>query len=373
MPCHALAAGPRAGALTLLAFAAAVYATALVVVRTGAFAERPAPLAFGVAADLTFLVPLAYWLLVVRRGGAAVTSIVPVVALSVLGAMLVLPAGHRSFVGPARYAVAPLELAVVGYGVWSARRALRAARARGGDRDAAEALEEGFVAALGERAAARLLAAEAATLHYALFARATGVAVRADAAVFSQGRGRSAATTWGLALVVAVEAAVVHVWLAPSHAAAAWGLTALSAYSLLWLAGHHRAVALRPVVLEGDTLALRAGLRLTARVPLAAVAAAEAVTWRTVPRRRAGYLDAAQPAEPNVVLTFNPRPPRSRAHSDSAARSHASACGSTTRGLRGGGPTPAGARGVRRRAGAIRGAARRGTGTAAVARPARAR
>lgn len=290
----------------MLAFATAVYVTAVAVVRTAAFAERPELLAFGVAVDLTLLVPLAYWALVVRRGGAARASLVPVLALSVLGATLVLPAEHRSFVALARYAVVPLEVGLVGYGAWGARRALRAARAIGGDRDVAEALEQAFVAALGDRVAPRVLATELATLYYALIApRSTpGAAPLHDGATFAQLGARSGATTWGLGLAVVVETVVLHLWLARAYPVAAWASIALSAYSLLWLAGHHRAVGLRPVVLAGDTLALRAGLRLTARVPLAAVAAVEQVSWRTVPSPARGYLDAAQPAEPNVVLTL---------------------------------------------------------------------
>jgi hypothetical protein len=305
MMVRALPATGRTRALAVLAFASAVYATALTIVRTTAFAERPDALAFGVAVDLTCLVPLAYWAAMVRRGGAARTSLVPVVALSVLGATLVLPAEHRSFVGLARYAIVPLELVLVGYGVRGARRALRAARALG-DRDAAEALESGFVAALGDRIAPRILAAEIATVHYALFARAAapGTAPQDRGAAFSQLGARSGATAWGFGLAIVVETVVLHLWLARSYPAAAWGSTALGAYSLLWLAGHHRAVGLRHVVLAGDTLALRAGLRLTARVPLAAVAAVEELSWRTVPSPARGYLDAAQPAEPNVVVTL---------------------------------------------------------------------
>lgn len=54
---------------------------------------------------------------------------------------------------------------------------------------------------------------------------------------------------------------------------------------------------------EPDAL-LRAGLRLTARVPWSSVGGAEIVSWSSPPVARAGYLDVARPVEPNVVVAF---------------------------------------------------------------------
>ena len=48
---------------------------------------------------------------------------------------------------------------------------------------------------------------------------------------------RVPALAWGLALVVAVESAIVHALLAGSHPGLAWALTGTGAYAILWLAG----------------------------------------------------------------------------------------------------------------------------------------
>jgi hypothetical protein len=157
-----------------------------------------------------------------------------------------------------------------------------------------------------------MLAAEIATLHYALSPGRPAPAAGHRAAgprgrVLSAGRPLGGHGV-GFGLAIVVETVVLHLWLARSYPAAAWGSTALGAYSLLWLAGHHRAVGLRHVVLAGDTLALRAGLRLTARVPLAAVAAVEELSWRTVPPPARGYLDAAHPRSP-TSSSRSPSPP----------------------------------------------------------------
>jgi len=309
---HARLSAHHSRTLTLLAFAAAVYSAALALIRTPAFAERPDLLSFAIALDITLVVPLAYWALVVRRRTASWRSLLPVVALSLLGARLVLPAEHRSFVGLVRYATLPLELALVGYAITSVRRATRAAGspARAAEPDAAEALERGLVAALGDRLVVRVVAAEIATLYYALLARApagTDDARGRDASVvmtFAQRGACSRAITCGIGFVIVIEAVVLHLWLASTHPVLAWGLDAVSLYSLLWLVGHHRATGLRSIVLADGVLVLRSGLRLTARLPLTAITSVEAVTWRTAPRRAPGYLDTARPDGPNIVLTL---------------------------------------------------------------------
>jgi hypothetical protein len=168
--------------------------------------------------------------------------------------------------------------------------------------DAAERIEGAVCRVLGANVVARGLAAEITTVHYAFFARRRPVPPGAH--VVAQRAGRSPALAWGLALVIAVESAVLHLWLAPNHPALAWTLTALGIYSLLWIAGQVRALGSRESVIADDALVLRVGLQLTARLRREQIASAERLDWRTVPLRARDYLDAARPGEPNVLLTL---------------------------------------------------------------------
>jgi hypothetical protein len=290
----------------LAAFVAAVYTVGFAIVQSEAFAGSPAVLGTAVAADLTLIVPLAYWALMVRRGAATLHSLLPVIALSFLGAGLVLPAGQWGGGALLGYATAALELVLLAFGIRVIGRVVRATDTARNvvDGDAAEALERGFALVLGDGVVAHLLAAEIATLYYALFSRGAEPTVRSDAVVFSQVKSRSPALVWGFGLAIAIETTAVHLWLVRSHPALAWGLVALSGYSVLWLVGHHRAIAHRHVVLAGDTLVLRSGLQLSARVPIGEVADVDTVSWRTVPRPERAYLDASHPGGPNVVLTL---------------------------------------------------------------------
>lgn len=292
---------PRSRSLATFGVAAAVYGAALGIVRMPAFALHPRVLSAALAIDLMGTVPFAYWWLVVRPGVARARTLLPVIALSVVGAKLVLPPEYVRLVGLVRWATAPLELLLVYYAGRTIARALGASH----DADVADALDAGLVHALGDRAVAHVVAAELATLHYALLARAARPPREAAVEAFTQRGAFPIAFVWALGMAMIAEGGAMHVWLATSHPRLAWTLTALTLYSLLWLVGHRRATVLRPVTLDGRTLALRAGLRLSARVDLDTdVARVERLTWRTAPKPAPDYVNAAKPGTPNILVTF---------------------------------------------------------------------
>jgi hypothetical protein len=124
-------------------------------------------------------------------------------------------------------------------------------------------------------------------------------------AAFTYRSARSGALTAGLALAVAVEAVVLHLWLAQSRPTLAWVLTALSALTLAYLAVEFRAWGRGAVRVTPERLELRIRGRADAVVPRAGVAGVSAATWRDVPDGPdAAYLNVTGPAEPNVLLTF---------------------------------------------------------------------
>jgi hypothetical protein len=116
---------------------------------------------------------------------------------------------------------------------------------------------------------------------------------------------RSPAVTAAIGAVLVIETLVLHVLLVARHPVLAWVLTVGSVLTLAWLVADHRATGRSGVRLTSDALDVRVGLRVRAAVPRALLASASAPTWRDIPERPDGYLDATQPAEPNVLLTFH--------------------------------------------------------------------
>jgi hypothetical protein len=74
-----------------------------------------------------------------------------------------------------------------------------------------------------------------------------------------------------LAIASLGEAIGVHFLVRRFGPAATITAAVLHGYALLWLLGDARALKLRPIVVEGDVLRLRLGLRWEADIPLAQI------------------------------------------------------------------------------------------------------
>lgn len=283
--------------VAFLVLAAGVVAVSVAVSASAAFAAQPDLLSGAMTFDLVVLVPALYWLLVIRRGTAGWRTIAPVAVVCLVLAHVVVPSGHQGALGVARLALAPIELAIVCWVIWGAVGLLRT----GGTRDTAAALRGAITARLGEGALARFLASELAVLVYALRVR-SGRAGAAEGERFEVARLDAMAATLG-ALVV-VETIALHLFVSRWSGAAAWALTGLSAYSLVWLVGLHRAIAARPVEVGPEDVAIRVGLSAEAVVPMHWILRVGPAGWRDTERREAGVVHASAPATPNVRFDF---------------------------------------------------------------------
>ncbi|MEJ7662354.1 MAG: hypothetical protein WKG07_23690 [Hymenobacter sp.] len=109
------------------------------------------------------------------------------------------------------------------------------------------------------------------------------------------------ATLAGLSVV---ELAAAHLAVGHWHPWAAWVLTGLSAYSLLWLLAHGQAVRRRPVLLTADKLVVRVGLVWQVAIAREQVVRVEKLTG--APRPAPGLLNTARLllTPPNLLLTL---------------------------------------------------------------------
>jgi hypothetical protein len=246
-----------------------IFALAAVAINLAAFlmvrvAPRPAVEA-GAAVDVAVTVPVLYFLLMVRGGTMPAISVVPLCLLGMLRATYLAPG-----IEWARPAVgAGVELALAAIIVSRVRRGLAAA----GAGDVLERMEAAAAEIVPSRRLAAVLASEMAVFYYALGAWRRGPDVPAGARAFSIHRESGVAALFGvLAGVSVMEAALAHLVVMRWSAAAAWGLTAISAYGTVWLVAMARAFVLRPVLVRGDELVICSGMMWTLRVPLGDVA-----------------------------------------------------------------------------------------------------
>ena len=293
------------------ALLAALFGSSALIARSQLLALRPELIGSAILVDLVLTSALCHWIVGVRWGGLPAWTTIPVAALGLALSRRILPSGV------AHAGVLPLVVVVAVEGATllltvtraaSILGAFRAARALG--TGTLDALELGFES-LGPHMAplARWFRLELGVWGYFLFGwylRARGPRRGSD---FShhQNAGWSA-LAGAFALLVVVEGAVVHLWLAQSgRVAALWSAFALHVYGCVWIVGDALALAVnRTRVLSGQggaepILEMRVGIRARGRFPISSIVEVQVGSWDTAgPHER--LVRVAGPA--NVRLIF---------------------------------------------------------------------
>jgi hypothetical protein len=156
--------------------------------------------------------------------------------------------------------------------------------------------------AVDARLPADAVAHEMAVLYYALFAWRTDpttIQQQEDAFTYHRSSGYGA-ILGAILMAVVVELVAFHVLLHLWSPVAAWIHTALVVYGTLFLIGDYRAMRFRPIVVTGEAVHVRCGLRWSVAIPRKEIAGVE-------PMRRAveehdGYFSAAAAPKPDFVL-----------------------------------------------------------------------
>lgn len=268
---------------------------AALVTRTQAFAAHPDILAWAFTCDLTISLPLLWWFFAVRTERAGTVTLIPIFLIGVAVAARILPTAQHAFVDQLRFVAAPLELITI---VLVARRVARIRRMDGGG-DPLDRIERACAELFGNRAS-RAVAFEIVTVYYALF----GWRKRAPRGFTVHQRSGAGTLAGVFVFLIAVESTGAHLVVQLWSVKAAWIVTTLDIYGVLWLLGDYQALRLRPTRIEGDTLILNYGMRWRATIPLTAVAAIEPVQNKADWKRK-NVLKVAMLDEPRLIIRFN--------------------------------------------------------------------
>jgi hypothetical protein len=265
------------------------------VTRTQAFAAHPDVLAWAFTFDLTISLPLLWWFFAVRTGRAGAVTLIPLFVIGVAVAARIIPTAQHSFVDQLRYLAAPLDVVTIALVV---RRMARIRRIDGGG-DPIARIERACAELFGNGYAARAVAFEISIIYYAF----SGWRKRAPAGFTVHQRSGWGTVVGVFIFLIAVESIGAHLVVQMWSVKAAWIVTTLDIYGLLWLLGDFQALRLRPTRIEGDTLVLNYGLRWRAEIPLSAIAAIEPVRGEADWKRK-GVLKMAMLDEPRLLIRF---------------------------------------------------------------------
>ncbi len=246
------------------------------IMQTQAFMRNGNLLAVAMTIDICVGIPVLYWLLVVRPRQLDPITILPVFVLSVVVAQLLIPNAYHASIRFVEYGVVCSELALVLYGGIKIQRIVREFRRLQSTRNdfllnLRRSLE---ITLMGgkENTALSILASEIAMVRYAFAWRSEKEVMEGSQSFSTHKKSQYSAIFFTLLAVCIVEAVGVHILVALFwNGAAALVLTALSAYTLLFLVADFRAIVQRPFVLEDRYLLVRTGIRWTAEIPFEAI------------------------------------------------------------------------------------------------------
>jgi hypothetical protein len=280
-------------AVTVLTVSWAVAASSI-------FLMNPRVLSIAVTLDVAVMIPAAYWFLVVRCRHAHLLTMIPIIGLCILAVAAIVPSGHAGILVLAQHLIAPAEIGLLVYIAYKLRAVLLW-RDGSLSNDPVEAATAALQRALGNAFAARLIASEFAMLYYAV--GCWGRPPSPDGA-FAFAPTRSVGLLAVLVPIVVLETVGVHMLVSMWSMTAAWILTALSAYTMLWVFGDYRAMAKRPSFVKRDEVVIRVGLRCSLRARLAQIELVRTAGWRDEGRSRRGHLNMASPDSPNILVIF---------------------------------------------------------------------
>jgi hypothetical protein len=252
-------------------------------------ALEPELIGAAVLIDLVLTSAFCHWIIGVRRGGLPAWTTVPVAAAGLAISRLVLPSG----VGDAGMLPLAALVAVEGATVLVMLTrvpiilgAFRLARATGAGR--LSALEVGLMA-LGPHMAplARWVRLELEVWGFFVFGWYLRPRVPGRTTTFTHHKDAGWSAIAGvLAMLLVVEGAVVHLWLAHSGPAAAmWVALGLHVYGFVWIVGDALALCVnRTHLLSGHNgaapiLEVQVGIRARGRFAIASIVEVQTGTW----------------------------------------------------------------------------------------------
>jgi len=256
-----------------------VVTAVLVIAHTQRFAANVDVGSWAITFDLTITIPALYYFFVVRAGRARVLTIAPVFLVCAIVATRIVPHDQQQFLHQLRFAFAPLDLITI----YLVTRRLRSG-----------AKPDGVVASF--------VMTELTILRYGLFAwrEQPQVPHGSTAVTVHQRNG------WGTIVVcflvlITFESIGAHLLVSMWSTKAAWIVTVLDVYGMLWLIGDYHALRLRPTLIGSDAIELRYGMRWSATIARENVAGIDAIQSEADWKRRT-TLKMAMLDEPRTLI-----------------------------------------------------------------------
>ncbi|MCH2233153.1 MAG: hypothetical protein MK078_02785 [Crocinitomicaceae bacterium] len=228
--------------------------------------SNSADIALGVTLDLTLTLPLLYFL-AIRKTRVPKITLIPVFVFGLVLAKFLLPNDHHSIADFIQAFVLPMvEFVVVsfiGYKVYTIRKAFKAAQER--KIDFYEAFLGAAVEVTKNKKLSHFLTTEIAAIGYAFFIWKKPARAENEFTIYKDSA--NLAIFGAVILAIVAEGFAIHFWIERYSPVAAWILSIASAYFLIQILGHIKAIKRRYVSIEEDKIIYRYGIFGRVEIP----------------------------------------------------------------------------------------------------------
>jgi len=262
-------------------------------------------IADGLLADCLVTFPAAYYFIIVRRLKTKPRSMVSVVSLCCIGAYLLLPQHQRGYILQLRKLTSVVELLFI---IYCATKFNKIRAAYKSEQllfaDPVFNLRTAMAAVLGNTLPVKVLAAEVAMLRYGLFCWKKEKSPINKGLTFSTHQESGYLAVWCIILVaVTVETVAVHLMLLKLSHIAANIVTLLTLYGIIFLIADLSAILKRKVLVNGDQVILRTGLRWRVMTNAGNISSVQKITSDNYPDTTC-FKGGAIKSNCNLLITF---------------------------------------------------------------------
>ncbi|GGG60001.1 hypothetical protein [Paenibacillus radicis (ex Gao et al. 2016)] len=229
-------------------------------------------LAYAILFDFILVVPLLYWLLVIRRSGRKLKALLPLPVLGALAAWFILPSSLKGTVWhtiwPIELLIVTAEAAIIFYEARLIVRVVKKFRLiRRAESNTGEAIRLAVQEVLGTGKLTSVITHDASMIYYLFFSwgarKRMLLQTEGEGYSFTYHKETNQVMMAAFATkIIVMESVVVHLLLAMWSPLAAWIVTISEIWLLMLLWADTRAAVLQPIRMDSNGLRLRYGLRL---------------------------------------------------------------------------------------------------------------
>ena len=221
----------------------------------------------GLLFDFLITFPVLYYLIIIRPGQKSARRLFLVISICSILAYILLPQQQRNYILQVRKLSAAAELLFIVYAITKFRTLKKAYKQHQSVfADPIYNLRSALTDIMGDSLAAKIVASELAVLRYGLCCWRKEKSTLTQSTAFSTHKEFGYIGIWCMLIVaIMVEVTAFHLLLMRWSHTAAWILTSVSLYGLIFFIADLSAILKRKVLLNDEDLILRTGLRWQAQ------------------------------------------------------------------------------------------------------------